>query len=132
TQSGDGVRVTCRDGEGHEGDRVIVAIPPTLAGRIDYQPLLPSWRDQLLQKTPAGAVCKVFAAYPAPFWREEGLNGQAASDRGPVKVTFDVSPPGGEVGVLLGFIEGGDARRWVRLDADERRRTFLDCLVRYF
>lgn len=126
------VTVVTRVGEEHTGDRVVVAIPPTLAGRIDYDPALPSWRDQLTQKLPAGAVCKVFAAYPTPFWREDGLNGQVAADTGPVKVTFDVSPPGGEVGVLLAFVEGGDARRWVRLDAQERRRTVLDCLVRYF
>lgn len=131
-QGAEGVRVTTRGGEVFEGDQVVVAVPPTLAARIDYDPLLPSWRDQLTQRLPAGAVCKVFAAYPTPFWREDGLNGQAAGDRGPVKVTFDVSPPGGEVGVLLGFVEGGDARRWVRLTAAERRRTFLDCLVRYF
>ncbi len=128
----DGVEVVARDGSTFQGSDVIVAIPPALAGRLDYDPILPSWRDQLTQKTPAGAVCKVFAAYPTPFWRDQGLNGQAASDRGPVKVTFDVSPPGGEVGVLLGFIEGGEARRWVRLSASERRRTYLECLVRYF
>ena len=34
--------------------------------------------------------------------------------------------------MLLGFVEGGDARRWVRLTASERRRTFIECLVRYF
>ena len=61
-----------------------------------------------------------------------GLNGQAACDRGPVKVTFDVSPPDGEAGVLLGFVEGGEARRWQRLPDAERRRTVLDCFVRYF
>lgn len=127
-----GVTVTCRGGETHDADRVIVAIPPVLAGRLRYEPLLPPWRDQLTQKVPAGTVSKVFAAYPRPFWREAGLNGQAASDTGPVKVTFDVSPPGGEIGVLLGFIEGSDARRWSRLTAEERRRTFLECLVRYF
>lgn len=132
TAAEDGVRVITRSGETHPADRVIVAIPPTLAGRIDYQPLLPPWRDQLTQKVPAGSVSKVIAAYPTPFWREQGLNGQAASDRGPVKVTFDVSPPGSEVGMLLGFVEGGDARRWTRLDADTRRRTVLDCFVRYF
>ena len=33
---------------------------------------------------------------------------------------------------MLGFIEGHEARRWTRLTAVERRRTFLDCLVRYF
>lgn len=131
-QTEDGVVVTARAGDAHRADRVIVAVPPTLAARIDYRPLLPSWRDQLTQKLPAGAVCKVIAAYDRPFWRDAGLNGQAASDRGPTKVTFDVSPPGGEVGMLLAFVEGGDARRWVRLTPPERRRTVLDCLVRYF
>lgn len=128
---GDGVRVRSRTGETWEGSEAIVALPPALAGRIDYQPILPGWRDQLTQKLPAGAVVKVFAAYPLPFWRSQGLNGQAASDRGPVKVTFDVSPPGAEIGVLLGFIEGGAARRWVRLSAADRRRQALACLARY-
>jgi monoamine oxidase len=77
-------------------------------------------------------VVKTFAAYPTPFWRDEGLNGQAASDQGPVKVTFDVSPPGGEVGILLGFVEGGEARRWQLLPDAERRRAVLDSFTRYF
>ncbi len=127
-----GVRVTTRSGRTHHADRAVVALPPTLAGRLHYDPLLPAWRDQLTQRVPAGSVVKTFAAYPTPFWRESGLNGQVACDRGPVKVTFDVSPPGGEIGVLLGFVEGGDARRWQRLDEASRRRAVLDRLVRYF
>jgi monoamine oxidase len=111
---------------------VIISVPPTLAGRLNYEPPLPAWRDQLTQKTPAGTVIKTFAAYPKPFWRDAGLNGQAVSDRGPVKVTFDVSPPSAEVGLLLGFIEGGEGRRWQRLSDEERRRQVLDCFVRYF
>jgi monoamine oxidase len=130
-QDDDGVRLTTRAGETHTADRVVVAVPPTLAGRLHYDPLLPAWRDQLTQKLPAGTVAKTFAAYPSPFWRDDGLNGQAVSDTGPVKVTFDVSPPGGEVGILLGFVEGGEARRWQRLDEAERRRAVLDCFVRY-
>ena len=131
-QGADEVSVELRDGSRVAGERLVVAIPPTLAGRLEYDPLLPSWRDQLTQKLAAGSVVKAFAAYPTPFWRGEGLNGQAATDRGPVKVTFDVSPPGAEVGMMLGFIEGGDARDWVRLSAHDRRRSFLDSLVRYF
>jgi monoamine oxidase len=131
-QDDGGVVVTTRSGETHTGDRVVVALPPTLAGRLHYDPLLPPWRDQLTQRLPAGSVVKTFAAYPTPFWRADGLNGQVACDRGPVKVTFDVSPPGGEVGVLLGFIEGGEARRWQRLGEADRRAAVLDCFVRYF
>lgn len=131
-QDGSGASVTTRSGETVAADRVIVALPPTLAGRLRYDPVLPAWRDQLTQRVPAGTVVKTFAAYPTPFWRDDGLNGQAASDTGPVKVTFDVSPPAGEVGILLGFVEGGEARRWQRLPADERRRAVLDSFSRYF
>jgi monoamine oxidase len=77
-------------------------------------------------------VIKVYAAYDEPFWRADGLNGQAASDRGPVKVTFDNSPPAGTPGVLMGFIEGNDAREWARRPAEERREAVLGCFARYF
>ena len=40
---------------------------------------------------PAGSVIKTYAIYPEPVWRQDGLNGQAVSDTGPVKVTFDNS-----------------------------------------
>lgn len=126
------VVVTTRSGDTFSGRHAIVTLPPTLAGRIDYDPVLPAWRDQLTQRLPAGTVAKCFATFPTPFWRDDGLNGQAISDTGPVKVTFDVSPPGAEIGVLMGFVEGGEARRWQRLAADERRSQVLDCFVRYF
>lgn len=131
-QDASGVRITTRSGETLTADRVIVALPPTLAGRLHYDPLLPAWRDQLTQRLPAGTVAKTFAAYPTPFWRDGGLNGQAASDSGPVKVTFDVSPPDGDVGILLGFVEGSEARRWQQLPAAERRHAVLNSFTGYF
>ena len=127
-----GVEVVTRTGERWGAGRAVVAVPPTLAGRLHYVPALPPWRDQLTQRVPAGTVAKCFASYPTPFWRRQGLNGQAISDRGPVKVSFDVSPPGAEVGILLGFVEGGEARRWQRLSGTERRSSVLDCFARYF
>lgn len=132
-QDNEGVTATIRDsGETHTGRHVVIALPPTLAGRLDYDPILPAWRDQLTQRVPAGTVVKCFATYPTPFWRKEGLNGQAISDDGPAKVTFDVSPPNAEIGVLLGFVEGGEARRWQRLPDVERRAQVLQCFERYF
>jgi monoamine oxidase len=112
--------------------RAIVAIPPTLAGRIAYDPPLPGHRDQLTQRMPQGTVIKTMSIYDRPFWREDGLNGQAASDVGPVKVMFDNSPPDGSPGVLLGFLEGEHARRLGRLPAEERRRVVVDGLARIF
>ena len=63
---------------------------------------------QLDQRTPMGTVIKTLAVYDAPFWRDSGLNGMTTSDTGPVKLTYDNSPPDGSPGVLLGFLEGRD------------------------
>lgn len=131
-QDSRGVRVSTRAGETFSADRAVVTLPPTLAGRLVYDPPLPAWRDQLTQRLPAGSVIKLQAVYEEPFWREEGLTGQAASDEGPVKITFDNSPPSGNPGVLLGFIEGDEARVWGRRTPDERRAAAVGCFVRYF
>ncbi|MGH2713545.1 MAG: flavin monoamine oxidase family protein, partial [Thermoleophilaceae bacterium] len=127
------------DGVTVEADRVtvramraIVAVAPTLAGRIAYDPPLPGFRDQLTQRMPLGTVAKCMAIYDEPFWRHEGLSGQGASDTGPVKLTFDNSPPDGSPGVLLGFLEGRRARELGRLPATERRNAVIDCFARLF
>lgn len=131
-QDTEGVIASTRDGLRYRAKQAIVTLPPTLAGRVDYQPPLPPWRDQLTQKLPAGSVFKQYLVYERPFWRDQGLNGQAASDQGPVKITFDNTPPGYERGILLGFIEGHDGRVWARKTEAERRQAFIDCAVRYF
>jgi monoamine oxidase len=113
-------------------ERAIVAVPPTLAGRISYDPPLPARRDQLTQRMPQGTVIKTMAVYERPFWREEGLSGQATSDVGPARVVFDNSPPDGSPGVLLGFLEGRLARQWGARPAAERRQAVLAGHARLF
>ena len=111
----DNARVTVHaDGLTVDAGAIVVTIPPTLAGRIDYEPALPSWRDQLTQRMPMGSVIKSMAVYDEAFWRDDGLTGQVTSDVGPVQLTFDNSPPGGTPGVLLSFVEGVHARELSR------------------
>jgi len=128
---GEGVAVHA-DGVVARGRRAIVSLAPTLAGRIAYDPPLPGYRDQLTQRTQLGTVAKCMAIYREPFWRAEGLSGQGMSDTGPVKLTYDNSPPGGAPGVLLGFLEGRHARDLGRIPADERRAAVLHCFARLF
>ncbi|MCS7064718.1 MAG: FAD-dependent oxidoreductase, partial [Fimbriimonadales bacterium] len=128
----DGTGVTVQAGNTTcQARAAIVALPPTLAGRIQYDPPLPPARDQLTQRLPQGSVIKCFAVYPTPFWREQGLNGFVTSDTGPVHLVFDNSPPDGSVGILLGFMEGANARRMGSASPDERRQAALDCFARY-
>ncbi len=112
--------------------RAIVAILPALTAAIDFGPPLPGPRAQLIQRMPHGTLVKAEAVYDRPFWRDSGLSGQALSDTGPVKTTFDNSPPDGRPGVLFGFIGGHDARVWMKLSPRARRAAVLEDFATYF
>jgi monoamine oxidase len=66
SQDSRGVAVTGEAGE-VRADRAIVAIPPTLAGRLVYDPALPGSRDQLTQRLPGGSVVKFNLVYATPW-----------------------------------------------------------------
>jgi monoamine oxidase len=129
--NGDGARLHA-DGVEVRARRVIVAVPPTLAGRLWYDPPLPGYRDQLTQRVPMGAVIKCFAVYDEPFWRSEGLSGSAVSSQGPLTLTVDNSPPAGRPGILVGFLEGRAARELGRVGEAQRREAVLANLARMF
>jgi len=130
-QQGDRLRVISDAGHVH-GRAVVVAVPPTLCARIAYDPPLPALRDQLTQRMGQGSVVKCMAVYEEPFWRADGLSGQVTSVDGPVKVMFDNSPPDGRPGVLLGFLEGRQARELGAWDPEARCRAVVGCFERLF
>ena len=129
------VRIAADGCEVH-AEQVIVAVPPNLAGRIGYEPALPPNRDLLTQQMPQGMTTKCQAVYDSPFWRDDGLSGEAVSERGPIGVIFDNSPPEGGAaptpGVLVGFMTGSPARKVADLPAERRREIVLDCFARLF
>jgi monoamine oxidase len=112
--------------------RAIVALPPTLAGRIDYRPDMPAERDQLTQRLPQGNLTKVTAVYNRPFWRDAGLAGTAISTDGFVNATFDDTPPGGSPGVVFGFVGGDNSRAFNQLSESARRQAVLAQFVQFF
>ncbi|WP_104992202.1 flavin monoamine oxidase family protein [Deinococcus sp. NW-56] len=126
-----GVTLETPGGE-HHAPHAVLAVPPALLAGVPFDPPLPARRAQLQQRLPMGAVVKFLAVYDRPFWREAGLSGQSLSDRGPVTVTFDTSPPQGTPGVLLGFIEGGEARALMEAGEARRRELALESLARLF
>ena len=110
----------------------IVAVSPTLAARIDWEPALPARRDQMTQRMPQGAIIKCMAIYDEPFWRAEGLSGSGLSDGGSVNAIFDNTPPDGSPGVLLGFLDGRAARRWGSASPGERQAEVVRVFGRLF
>jgi monoamine oxidase len=115
-----------------EAREVIVAIPPVLAARIDFAPALPRGRRKLLNGIVPGHLIKWEAVYETPFWRADGLSGQAVSEQGPANTTFDNTPPGGSPGVLFGFVGGDGARAFRKLSRAARRDAVLGNFVTYF
>ncbi|MDT5017982.1 MAG: monoamine oxidase [Mycobacterium sp.] len=101
---------------------VIISIPPEHRGGIAFVPDLPPEYGKLAQHWPQGNLSKAYAAYETPFWRANGLSGEALSDEGPVFITFDVSPGDDGPGILLGFT---DSRSFDLLPPEERRDRAL-------
>jgi len=81
---------------------------------------------------PQGTVAKCMAVYERPFWRDEGLSGQALTVQGPTRIVFDNSPRDGSRGVLLGFLEGRLARDLGAWEPAARRHAVVDGFRRLF
>ncbi|MCA9679092.1 MAG: FAD-dependent oxidoreductase, partial [Myxococcales bacterium] len=131
-------RVVWRDGEvvvhGERGAiaarRVVIAVPPPLAARIELDPAGPARRDQLVQRAAMGAIVKVIVAYERPFWRERELSGEVVSLGGPASVVFDNCSHDLRQPALLAFVQAEAARRWTA--APDDAGPVLDQLARYF
>lgn len=123
TQDGTGVDVVSDAGT-WRAQRVVVAVPPTLAARIQWEPALPAGHDQLFQRMPMGTLMKVEAVYDEPFWRPE-LSGMSVNLEGPMVTSFDNTPPEGSPGVLMGFVGGHHWREVAHLPVVERRGMVL-------
>ncbi|PUA80240.1 flavin monoamine oxidase family protein [Nocardioides currus] len=132
--SGDVVTVTCRGGLVATGKQAIVALAPTLAGRIMYDPPLPGVRDQLTQRMPQASAHKSFILYDEPFWRDEGLNAQLISDAGPARMSNDSCMPEetGGPGIILAFLEGENARVEGRWPEEQRQAALREEMARHF
>jgi monoamine oxidase len=94
-----------------EAGAAIVALAPSLAGRIAYDPALPVERDRLTSAMPNGDVTKTVVVYDKAFWRDAGLSGEAWGDDLPFSFSYDMSPPDGRPGVLTLFFVGDRAQR---------------------
>lgn len=120
------------DGVEVEARRAIVALPPVLAARIEFDPPLPERRRLLTERMRPGAPAKCTALYAEPFWRADGLSGESVTDVGPVTLTFDSSPRDGSAGVMLGFVGGPEAREMTAMAPTDRRAAVLACFERLF
>lgn len=114
-------------------EHVLLAMPPRLVeDTIAFTPALPQalarqWRATATWMAPHS---KYVAIYDTPFWREQGLSGEARSARGPLGEIHDASMPGGSA-ALFGFF-GVPARTRKRVPEDVLRSLCRAQLTRLF
>jgi len=102
-----------------------VATPPGAAANLLPAAAYPHRRP--------GAVLKVVARYPRPFWRDGGSSGTATNvgTAAVVTGTVDAGHPGPDSdGHLIGFVTGRSAQRLAGRPAAEQRSAVLEDLVR--
>ena len=108
--------------------RLVVAMMPADTRRIAFTPELPAARRGLVEAWRGEPAVKVNAVYSEPFWRKDGLSGLGLTDRPPIGVTFDNSPPDGSRGVLVAFL----TEHGVVKNPAARRAAVLDGLGTLF
>jgi monoamine oxidase len=87
-------------------EHVLLALPPRLAvSAIAFEPPLPDDLKAHWDQMPTWMAphAKYVAVYDKPFWREQGLSGQARSACGPLVEIHDASNPQGKA-ALFGFV----------------------------
>lgn len=101
--SGDGVLVFA-NGDQHSFDQVVLAMPPRIAAALEFTPEVSTSVLSTLQDIPTWMAghAKLVAVYDTAFWRDDGLSGDASSQRGPLAEIHDASADTG--GALFGFL----------------------------
>ncbi len=85
-----------------------------------------------MQRYPMGSIAKFVGVYDTPFWRADGLTGQAVADSGAIDATFDNSPPDGSRGILMGFMNQANIRKLDGASGAEVRAAGLDSFTKLF
>lgn len=118
-----------------ESETVVIALPPRVAlASLDFEPALAPERRAALARIPTwmASSAKCMALYDEPFWRRDGLSGDAFSQVGPLGEIHDASPPSPDDGpaALFGFFALPPELRRAR--ADELEPACLQQLGRLF
>ncbi len=110
-QGSEGVELRVGAGEGGELLRCrysILALAPSLVGRIPIAPALPPERRLLGDGMQMGSVIKSVIVYDRPFWREQGFSGEAVSSGAPLRMVFDDCEHDASLAALVAFTVGED------------------------
>ncbi|KAH7408264.1 flavin-containing amine oxidoreductase-domain containing protein [Phaeosphaeria sp. MPI-PUGE-AT-0046c] len=72
-QTGKAVRITCKNGEVFEADKVVITTPLGVlkSGSVSFQPPLPDWKQGVIERMGFGLLNKIILVYDRPFWEPD-------------------------------------------------------------
>lgn len=120
----DRVEVATETGVWH-ADHVVVAVPPPVARKIDFDVERRDELAELLSSFTAGDLIKTILVYDTAFWRLKGLSGSAVFTEPAGLAVVDASLDDGHSPRLVAFQGGANARRWAAMPPDERQARLL-------
>lgn len=100
------VSVLTQSGDEFRTSHIGLAVPLRIAAEVAFEPPLDEPAIVLMKSTPTwmSGQAKVFAFYPTQFWRQQGLSGDAFSNRGPLAEIHDATTEKGVPAALMGFV----------------------------
>ncbi|MCW5765713.1 MAG: FAD-dependent oxidoreductase [Phycisphaeraceae bacterium] len=107
-----GVRATTRAGEVHEADELVLAIPPSLWGSIQWSPELPEALRNAdgTPRVQLGTNLKYLVPVKDAFWKKDRIGPHAQSD-GPIGAVWDMTAGQPGEGEAVACFSGGPRAR---------------------
>jgi monoamine oxidase len=116
-----------------QAEQIVLTLPPRLLlEHVNFTPPLPEniHMDLLNKPTWMGAQAKMVVTYETPFWRRDGLSGNAVSWVGPLREIYDASTEAGD-SALFGFFSLAPLVR-AAYSKDEIQNFVIEQLSRLF
>lgn len=129
--------VTTENGNTYYANALIVAVPPTVAGRIKFPADVASHFKSAMDSFIDGAVIKFTYVYDNDFWRHYSIKGREKKVFGVIYVGNEGvnvmdSSKGDEENRLTMFIGGDKAKELLNVTPEIRENFALDRLVEVF
>ncbi len=113
----------------YEARKVVMTIPPRIANRVIFDPILPNQCIEAMESTHTwmSNAIKIGLTFKTPFWRQKEMSGMLIGQIGPVVELYDHVNFEENTFALMGFVN--EALR--DLSTKERKTKILGYLEKY-
>jgi monoamine oxidase len=118
--TGNGVRITGRNGRSWDAERVIITVPFSVLRGMELRAPLSDAKRRAIAELRSTSVTRVFVQTGTRPWQTLGLAGCAATDLPIMYVNDQSITQPGPVGILEAYSAGPRARAWAALAEAER------------